>query len=70
MICFERRLCMSNYDKMIQLFEEVKDSLSANDLQYILELIQQYDNCRSSQEASSIENTIIDFCSKKTETKN
>ena len=57
---------MSNYEKMIQLFEEVKDQLTDKDLQYVLELIQEYDSCRGAQEADGIEKMIIDFCVKKT----
>jgi len=51
---------------MIQLFEEVKDQLTDKDLQYVLELIQEYDSCRGAQEADGIEKMIIDFCVKKT----
>lgn len=58
---------MGNYKKMVQLFEEVKDLLSANELQYVLELIQEYDTCKGPEEADSIETTIIDFCQKKLE---
>lgn len=58
---------MGNYEKMIQLFEEVKECLTSKDLKYVLELIQEYDSCRSAQEASGIEKMIIDFCTKKTD---
>ena len=61
----ERGLKVSNYNKMIRLFESVKDELSKDDLLYVLELIQEYDTCRGAQEADGIEMTIIDFCSKK-----
>ena len=56
---------MSNYKKMIQIFEDVKDALSADELLYVLELIQEYDTCRGANEADGIEMSIIDFCSKK-----
>lgn len=56
---------MGNYKKMVQLFEEVKNGLSVTDLQYVLGLIQEYDTCRGTQEAESIELSIIDFCKKK-----
>jgi len=52
---------------MIQLFEEVKERLSSKDLNFVLELIQEYDTCRGAQEADSIEQTIIHFCKKKLE---
>jgi len=61
---------VSNYELMIQLFEEVKESLSPQDLQYVLELIQEYDTCRGAQEADSIEQMIIHFCTKKSEKNN
>lgn len=64
----ERGLSVSNYEKMIQLFEEVKDKFSTQDLQYVLELIQEYDSCRGAQEADGIEQTIINFCTTKRET--
>jgi hypothetical protein len=50
---------------MIQLFEEVKDQFSTKELQYVLELIQEYDSCKGPQEADGIEKMIIDFCQKK-----
>lgn len=56
---------MSNYKKMIRLFEDVKDDLSADDLHYVLQLIQEYDSCRGPGEADEIERTIIDFCTNK-----
>ncbi len=60
---------MENYKKMIALFEQVKDSLSEKDLQYALELIEEYDHCLGAKEAKGIENELIRLCSKKTDRK-
>ena len=54
-----------NYKKMIHLFENVKDNFSAEELHYVLDLIQQYDNCNSPQEADGIEIAILNFCTGK-----
>jgi len=58
---------MTHYEKMLQLFELVKNELEPADLQYILTLIQDYDTCRSTQEAEGIEQTIIGVCEKQIE---
>ncbi|HPF16728.1 MAG TPA: hypothetical protein PLN92_04025 [Thermotogota bacterium] len=54
---------MNAYEKMIQLFEEIKDNLSEKDLLYVLELIHEYDTCRGAREANELEKAIIAFCS-------
>jgi hypothetical protein len=56
---------MSNYRKMLDLFEKVKDSLTPKDLQYALDQISEYESCVRSEEVERVENGLIIFCEKK-----
>lgn len=56
---------MSNYRKMLDLFEKVKDSLTPEDLQYALDQISEYESCVRSEEVERVENGLIIFCEKK-----
>ena len=55
----------SGYEKMIKLFEQVKDTLEEKDLRYAVTLINEYDRCRSKNEAEEIEKSLIRFCKEK-----
>ncbi len=55
----------NGYTEMINLFEQVRERLNEDDLKYVIEKINEYDYCRSPEEAQKIQEELIGFCSKR-----